>query len=113
MAVVVAVAAFLLVADLAWRGIDATRKLLRAHSVTATEAHADAFRCVQAKIDRRIPAGAAIAVSSPDPLWFERSREGSYPRYRVTTETNAAYVVAVVPRGATCNLVDVRVTRTR
>ena len=111
--VVVAVASFVLVADVARQGIDATRDLLQPDSIAATQAHFDTIRCVQAKIDRRIPPGAAIAVRSSDPLWFERSGEGSYPRYRVTTAAKAAYLVTVTSRGPTCDLVDVDVRRTR
>ena len=98
-----AVAAFLLVANVARIGIDATRSLLEHDSVAATSAKLETQRCVQAKIDRQVPAGAAIAISSADPLWFERSRTDSYPRYEVTTEARATYVVTVAAGGETCD----------
>lgn len=111
--VAVAVASFLLVANVARSGIDASRTLLGIDSVAATYASLDTQRCVQQKIDRQVPPGAAIAVRSADPLWYERSRTDSYPRYDVTTEARATYIVTVAARGDTCALVDVRVARTR
>ena len=111
--VAVAVTAFLLVASVARAGVDATRTLLEHDSIAATDAHLDTQRCVQGKIDRQVPPGAAIAVRSPDALWLERSRTDSYPRYDVTTEARASYLVTVAARGDTCDLVDVQVTRTR
>jgi len=111
--VVVAVAGFLLVADVARIGVEATRGLLERDSIAETYAKLDTQRCVQEKIDQQVPPGAAIAVRSPDALWFERNREGSYPRYDVTTEARAAYVVTVSARGDTCDLVDVQVSPTR
>ena len=111
--VAVALAAFLLVANVARAGVDATRSLVERDSIAETYAKWDTQRCVQAKIDRRVPPGAAIAVRSPDALWFERSRTDSYPRYDVTTEARASYLVTVAARGDTCDLVDVQVIRPR
>ena len=108
-----AAAAFLLVGNVARIGIDATRSLLEHDSVAATRAALDTQHCVQGKIDRLVPAGSAIAIRSPDALWLERSRTDSSPRYDVTTERRAAYVVTVAARGGTCDLVDVQVSRTR
>jgi hypothetical protein len=110
--VVLAVAAFLLVANFARIGVDKTRSRLEHDSVAQADQAFDTYRCVQSKIDRRVPAGSPIAVTSTDPLWLERGREGSYPRYDVTTQARAAYVVTVVPHGDTCDLIDVRVART-
>jgi hypothetical protein len=111
--VAVALAACLLVANVARIGVDATRDLLEHDSIAATYAASDTQRCVQAKIDGEIPPGAAIAIRSSNPLWFERGRTDSYPRYEVTTEARATYVVTVAARGDTCDLVDVQVSRTR
>ena len=108
-----AVASFLLVAHFARIGVEATRSLLQRDSIAETYAKSDTQRCVQGKIDRQVPPGAPIAVRSPDALWFERSREGSYPRYHVTTEAAAAYIVTVSARGDTCDRVDVQVSPTR
>ena len=111
--VVVAAVAFVFVANFARVGLDATKTLLEHDSIAETYAASDTYRCVQSKIDHRVPAGTAIAVRSPDPLWLERAREGSYSRYDVTTEARAEYVVTVVPRGDPCEQVDVLVSRTR
>ena len=111
--VAVALAAFLLVANVGRIGVDATRNLLEHDSIAATYTAVDTQRCVQSKIDGEVPSGAAIAIRSSNPLWFERSRTDSYPRYEVTTEARATYVVTVTTRGDTCDLVDVQVSPTR
>ena len=111
--VLVAAVAFLLVANFARLGLDSTKTLLENPSVAETYRAYNTYRCVQSKIDRRVPAGASIAVGSTDPLWRERSREGSYSRYDVTTAAHAEYVVTVAPRGDTCDQIDVLVRRTR
>ena len=49
--VVVAVAGFLLVADVARIGVEATRGLLERDSIAETYAKLDTQRCVQEKID--------------------------------------------------------------
>jgi hypothetical protein len=96
-----------------YQAIDATYDLLQHDALAAADATLDTFDCVQAKVDRRIPAGARVAIASPDPLWREPGLQGLYPRYDLTTKTHAEYVVTVTPRGAGCRLIDVDVAQVR
>lgn len=111
--VIVAVAAFLLVADVARLGIIATRDLLQNDSVAASYFALDTQRCVQRRIDRLVPAGASIAVTSHNVLWRERGRQGSYRRYDVTTPQRASYLVTLEGPDESCDSVEVQVSRIR
>lgn len=110
--IVVAAAAFLLVADVARLGIIASRNLLQHDSVAASYAALDTQRCVQRKIDRLVPPGAAIAVASRNVMWRQRARQGSYRRYHVTTKQRATYFVTLTGPDGPCDLVDVQVSST-
>jgi hypothetical protein len=111
--VVIVVASFALLLAAAREAIVNADQSFRRDSLHAAEAVFDTYRCVQAKIDREIPSGASIAIRSSDIHWRQRSREGSYPRYQVTTARHAAYLVTITARGPTCEGVDVAIRRVR
>jgi hypothetical protein len=111
--VVIVVASFALLLVAAREAIVNTEQSLRRDSLHVADAVFKNYRCVQAKIDREVPSGASIAIRSSQVLWRQRSREGSYPRYKVTTARHAAYLVTITARGPTCEWVDVAIRRVR
>jgi hypothetical protein len=108
---VAVVASFTLLLGEARRAIDESDTTLEHDALAGADTVFDTYRCVQAKIDSRIPPGSRITIKSSDVLWLQRGVEGSYPRYEVTTRVHADYVVTITPRGSGCDLIDVAVSR--
>jgi hypothetical protein len=89
----------LAVATLAYTAVaalTATRDGLQPASVDAGDQGFDVNRCIQRRINERIPVGAAIAVVDTYSLAAQGIIAGLYPRYDVTEHArDAEYTIRV------------------
>lgn len=74
------------------------------------------FECIQAAIERAVPADAPVAVDPAlsDPLWEQRLVELAYPRAGIaSTPSTAAYLlsVEVAPESPACDGLRLTVRR--
>jgi hypothetical protein len=87
------------VAAAAQRGADLSTDTLKASARAAAERREDGWRCLERKIDARLPSGAKVLVPMDQPLLsYQRALEMVAPHARVVDEPSEAdYELRLVP----------------